>query len=113
MRQYWHRPPARARTVRDRASETLTTAACLESAMPRRGRETVARSIQPTPPVPPFRLPAKAIHCVGPLIFERDGPSSMETAVFQQPLPSQPVRQLLNSRNHLKTAGRWCQLLDG
>jgi hypothetical protein len=37
----------------------------------------------------------------------------METAVFQQPLPSQPVRQLLNSRNHLKTAGRWCQLLDG
>jgi len=103
IRQYWHRPSARARTVPDSASETLTTAACLKSAMPRRGRATVARSIQPMHPVLLFQLPAKALRCFGPLVPEGDGLPSLENADFQPPLSSQPVRQLLNPRNHLTT----------
>ncbi len=109
IRQYWHRPPVRARTVRDSSSGTLIMAACRESAMPRRGRATVARSIQPMPPALPFQIPAKALRCCGPLVPEDDGPSSTENADFQQPLSNQPVRQLLNSRDHLKTPRHRCQ----
>jgi len=103
IRQYWHRALARARTARDSSSDTVITAACLESAMPRRGRATIARSIQPALPVLHVQIPAKGLRCCGPSVPEGDGRPSMENGGFQQPLPSLPARQLWSSYHHLKT----------
>jgi hypothetical protein len=49
-------------------------------------------------PILPFQIPAKALRCCGPLVLEDDGQPWMENADFQQPLSSQPARQLLNSQ---------------
>ena len=109
LRQYWHRAPAHARTVRDSSAGTFITAACLESARPRRARAITPRSIQPATPVLPFPIPAKRLHCCGPSVPEDDDPSSMGNGDFPQPLPSQSARQLLNSPCQLKTPGSGCQ----
>jgi len=55
------------RSLRDNSSGTLIPAACLESAMPRRGRVIIARLIQPMPPVLPFPIPATVLRCCDPL----------------------------------------------
>ena len=87
----------------------VITAAGPKFAMPRRARATIARSIQPAPPVLLFQIPAKGLRCCGSSVPENDGPPSMENGDFQRPLPSQAARQLLNSHHHLKTPRHGCQ----
>src|SRR6516225_2785052 len=103
MRQYWHRPRARARTARDSSSGTVIAAACLKFAMPHLVQAKAARSIPPGLPILPVRTAAKAPRCYGPSTVADDDPLWLGIEGFQL-LPPKPMERLwLNSCYHGKS----------